>query len=173
MEIELVKFPGWDDPGYRDSGEGGLFVMLFVPEPEGWTDNCHVDVAIEATRPDVLVHPRTKDGLWSRWDSNSPDSDWRIQQKLYDLLREHGRPEGNDPNPMMRWVMTARSYDDLSANMLVAMLLGSTSGSFYSEHNSSYWYATPENLTEAGRALYDGIKAAYSVDPILATFLDT
>jgi hypothetical protein len=162
MAEELVKFPGWGSDRCRDSGEGGLFVMLFIPEPESWSHGCHVDVVIEATRPDVMVYPR-ETALWQPYDHDKSMTEYQV----YDVLKEHGK------RGMLGWVASARSAEDTSVPMLVAMHLGSTPGSFWDEQYSEYWRATPEDLTPEGRVLFNSLEAAYGIHPILATFLDT
>lgn len=173
MQTELIEFPEYTDGRYRDSHVGGLFVMLFIPEPENWNHQCYVDVNIEATSPDVLVYATGDEDFWpNSWSGGTVyNPPWKIEQKVIDLVR--AAAPADEPNDMLQWVIRARSADRTSVPMLVAMHLGSDHRSLWDENNGHYWYGTYKSLTEAGRALYDSLRAAYGIDPIIATFLDT
>ena len=121
----LVTFPSGGV--YEDSGEGGLYVMMVVPEPNGFRHNCHVDGIITVSEVDVEV---TNSGLWRKY------------------------------------------WDDASTSLLFAAHIGSTPESLWNA-DDGYFTANRDDLTEAGRALYESVKAAYGIDPVLVTCLDT
>jgi hypothetical protein len=68
---QLVNFPGAKS-GITSGGDNGMFVVMAVPEPEGWTQECTVDVSLVLTEPDVCVSPEGRD-LWGR-ESGYPDN---------------------------------------------------------------------------------------------------
>jgi hypothetical protein len=159
---QMVSFPA-ETECLRDSGEGGLFVVMVVPEPEeGVNHNCSVDVQILMTRADVCVSSRERDF----WAHNSRES-WNSKTELDQHIAKTGNIDWK------RWMFHAYSGTDLSFPMQAAVHLGSTGMSLYDEHKGSYWNATKEDLTPAGKALYEALKAAYGVAPVLLTFLDT
>ena len=59
---ELVDFDLFFGGEWRDSGEGGQYVMLVVTQPETHRHNCYVDVSVELPYPDVCLTPNE---LWS------------------------------------------------------------------------------------------------------------
>lgn len=163
LPAELITFPS-ESECLRDSGEGGLFVMMVVPEPKDRNNACSVDVSIFVTRPNVCVSPERNQFWMSHGDHRRS---FRSQMELSAFIQKTGNTEWK------RWMFNAHSEDDLSDPVLVAIHLGSTGLSLYDEHEGSYWNATKEDLTPAGKALYEALEAAYGVAPVLLTFLDT
>lgn len=184
--IELVTFDLFTGGEWRDSFEGGQYVMLIAPESPDYRHNCHVDVNIQLSMPDVC---QSENDLWVNRDHGET---WRHSGDLYHYLRNRaeettgvitdkpapewykrfrgGRP---DYREWARWALRAISPEDLSRSVLFAAHLGSSPHSMYNETGGFYWTATLENLTDTGRALYDVVKATYGVEPLLLTFLDT
>lgn len=154
----LVTFPSGGV--YEDSGEGGLYVMMVVPEPNGFRHNCHVDGIITISEVDVEV---TNSGLWRQPWVDSPDSENR--RRLDDIVWTADRD---------LWVWSTRlvNTDDASTPLLFAAHIGSTPESLWNA-DDGYFRANRDDLTEAGRALYESVKAAYGIDPVLVTCLDT
>lgn len=160
--MELITFPygsHWDD-----SGEGGLFVMLVVVKPEEWQDNCSVDVGIALPRPDVAVSAVHRE-LWGPYDYETSGF-----KKACEAKEIFDREQRKD---LARWAMQSRSTEDDSVDLLMAMHIGSTPCSLHSEVTGGYFDAGYDDLTVAGRGLYDMVKAAYGIEPTLLTFLDT
>jgi hypothetical protein len=62
---------------------------------------------------------------------------------------------------------------DDSVELLMALHLGSTGSSLWSESGGHYFCAEYKDLSKEGRALYDSAKAAYGIEPLILTFLDT
>lgn len=158
----LLSFPTSGEL-WRDTYEGGLFVMLFVPQPEGFEHECHVDVEITASSPDAMVSPGNE--LWpERYNYRE-----RMEEKfsVAAVLRKHGEAG------MEVWAWNAACDDDHSVGMLAAVHLGSTHEALYSTCGHGMWSAGYEDLTQAGKALYDTLKAVWGIEPVICTFLDT
>lgn len=160
---DKINFPA---PGgcMSDSGEGGMFVMMVVPEPKGLDlgHACHVDVHILLTQPDVCVS-RERNEVWEAYDSDA----WRTEMELSQFIQKQGKLEWK------RWMFHAHSGDRLSDSVQAAIHLGSTSYSLYDEHQGAYWTATKDDLTLVGKTLYNALEEAYGVTPLILTFLDT
>jgi hypothetical protein len=161
---QMVNFPGVGS-GYEDSGEGGLFVMMLVPKPEDWQDNCHVDVVtdVRLTRPDVCVSVESRE-LWVPWEHRKSDFD--KQSEAHRVLTEQGKPE------LASWAMRARNWDEFSVSLLASVHMGSSVSS-WCHPQDSYWEATTEDLTGEGQMLRVGLKSVFGIEPLLLTFLDT
>ena len=155
----LVTFPSGGV--YEDSGEGGLYVMMVVPEPNGFWHNCHVDGIITVSEVDVEV---TNSGIWqsSPWES----ADSKKRRRLDDIVRKADRE-------LYVWSAKLVNMDDASTPLLFAAHMGSTPESLWNAHRSEYFTANVDHLTHEGRALYESVKAAYGIDPVLVTCLDT
>lgn len=162
---QMVNFPGGND-SYEDSGEGGLFVVMVVPQPESWQDNCHVDViaATRLSRPDVCVSPEGHE-LWEPWEHRKNDAD--KQSQAHQLLTEHGQPV------LASWALRARNWDEFSVSMLAVIHVGSTSRSLWHAGRQEYWQAEYRDLNPLGARIHTGLHAAFGVEPLLLTFLDT
>lgn len=178
---ELINFP---QPGgeWRDSGEGGQFVKLVVPEPEGWLNNCCVDASIVLKQPDVCHNGRE---LWEPYDHEANMTQHDVFQYMRRRLedeKESGveQPEwkkefhrGIDYHKWGSWVLRANNPDHISVPVLAAVEMGSSQFSLWSESQSRYWLADEFSLTEAGQRVADSLHVAFGIAPILLTFLDT
>lgn len=160
--VDLVNFP--NDGDWEDSGEGGLYVLLVVPEPDDWDDGCHRDVSIVMTSPDVVVTPEARD-FWDSVDHRSSGFSKSIEASK--IFKEMKRDDLN------RWAMFTTSPEDYSRSVVAAMVVGSTPCSLYSDRDGHYFDAAYEDLKPEGKALFDGLRAAYAIEPVLITFLDT
>lgn len=159
MREPLVTIPSTGD-GLEDSGEGGLFVIMVVPEPENWSNECHVDVHAMLTHPNVCLSAARSD-LWEPYDYKQ--SCGHLYRKLSDL----------DMQEEAQWVLRASAPQDFSVPMLASVLLGSTMQSLWSEREGGYWVAGHDDLTVKGRMLSGILKSTYDVEPLILTFLDT
>lgn len=178
---ELIRFP---DPteDWRDSGEGGQFVMLVVPEPDDWANNCHVDVQIMLSQPDVC---HTPNDFWPPYNHDSSMMQYDLHQYLRrreedqsangGLVPEWAREihRGINYREWGSWVLRAKAWDDVSKSMLAAVHMGSSHYSMWSETGGHYWTASEDDLTTEGRAIKSSLKAAFGIEPVLLTFLDT
>jgi hypothetical protein len=178
---EMVNWPGPFD-SYHDSGEGGLFAWMVVPEatsdgedlaPNVAGYNCHVDVEAYLSRPRVAL--RAPDVCISAdrvkvYEPHDYKNGWITRSMELDRLIQQ---QPGDHRELRRAVIQSLGSDDLSVPMLAAVFLGSTCHSLWDERMSSYFEVTPDSLTEGGKALYNGFQAAYGVDPMILTFLDT
>ena len=163
---QMVNFPLPDDQ-WEDSGEGGLFVIMVVPRPEGWShDYCHIDVVadIRLNRADCNVSAAARD-LWEPWEFRKNDCD--KQDKAVDFLKDAGEDE------LAHWALQARNWDDFSVSMLAALHVGSTCHALLNRRTRRGWEARPEDLTEQGQAIRATMTTAFGIRPTLLTFLDT
>lgn len=177
---EMINWPT-ADKRYQDSGEGGLFAWMVVPEAvtDGdaaganvYGNNCCVDVSgylsrprAMITRPDACVSPeRVK--LYEPYDYRNS---WFDQQrKIEEAL---GGPQANAS--LVRAVRQTMGSDDLSVPLLASTFLGSTCLSLWDEQAGAYFAAGFEHLTDPGKRIYEAQREAYGVEPIILTFLDT
>lgn len=164
---QMVVFP--ENGGeWRDSGEGGLFVILVALKPENHSFNCSVDVepSITMPQPDATIHPR-RGTLWLDWDSTES----RNWQKLESLVWQDERFAGEYElkNAVARGINPAAQSDAV----LAAIHMGSTYHSLWSEARSSYFVPGYEHLTQNGKTIFDGLRLAFGAAPELYTFLDT
>jgi hypothetical protein len=179
---ELVNWPGTLD--LTDSGEGGLFAWMIVPEamtdgdvpgPNVYGNNCHVDVTaylsrprLMINRPDVCVSPECSQVFVPYEHRNS----WFDHSMTLEKLVTAAEGEG-ETSPLRRALFGTLGQDDLSVPLLVAVFLGSTHQSLWDARLGRYFQVTKETLTLPGQALYSGFQAVYGVDPVILTFLDT
>ena len=152
----MINFPS---EGYEDSGEGGLFVMMVVPEPDYFPHQCVVDGRITISQVDVEV---SRTGLWRPYSWNSEGN--RKRRRVDDIIRK-------EDEDLFIWSTRLVNMDDASRSLLFAAHMGSTGESLVNAHG--HFTATVDHLTPAGRALYDAVRAAYGIDPVLVTCLDT
>lgn len=159
MNSELINFPG---EGYwEDSGEGGQYVMLVIPMPNDYTFHCSVDMSILMTRPDVCHTPNE---LWEPYHYHT--SGYKKSIQAAEVLRDVGESD------LAQWACQRYSHDELSTSVLAAVHLGSSCRSLVNG-TVGYWTASYDDLTSAGRILWDTLKNVYGVEPMLLTFLDT
>lgn len=181
---KLIDFDGIEGD-WRDSGEGGQFVMLVVPEADDWSTKCHVDVGIRLTRPDVC---NTPNDLWAPFNHESNAHRHDLGHYLFNRANDaraviqdaSARPawakefyRGFQYAEWARWAVRAHAEEELSTGVLAAVHLGSSQFSLWSESRGSYWTAGEGNLTLAGRDLFNSLANAFDVAPLLLTFLDT
>jgi hypothetical protein len=180
---EMINWPG-GDASYTDSGEGGLFAWMLVPETlsngEAYGANiygnyCHVDVAaylsrprVMLTRPDVCVSPEGRKVFEpyrhrDSWFDHSMALDKRLDLNV----------EVDADRRLKRALISTMGQDDISVPMLATVFLGSTGASLYDERQGAYFTAVKENLTPLGLTIYNRFQQAFGVDPVLLTFLDT
>lgn len=159
MKEEMISFPS-PGPGFRDAAEGGMYVLLVVPYPDDWSANCCVDAQAQISRADLCLNP----GHGALWE---PYKQGQVPFRAYDRLKAAGMDD------LARWCLRAVDPQELSVPVLVSAFLGSTSYSLVDEAADSWWTASESDLTPVGRAVWNGLRAAYGVDPLLLTFLDT
>ncbi|MFC4328393.1 hypothetical protein ACFPC0_11195 [Streptomyces andamanensis] len=155
----LVNWPH-DDPAYHDSGEGGLFAYVAIPDP-GTPDECCVDVSVHMTAPDAAV--TREPALWEPFDYHACGSTrlHRVRARLEQL--QEGELAKSMDNLMGR--------DELSLALRGAVFIGSTHASLVADHG--YFQVTKEHLTPDGLRLYDSLTVAFGSEPAIVTFLDT
>lgn len=141
----FVDFP-IDDPAYKNSGEGGMFVRLVVDDPDNdpWVvccgGYCSFDYDENYTGDD-----RESTESYHFPSLNDPESSWED--------RNHYR----------------------SVAYLCVVNLGSTGWSGWNEEKGEYFLCRYENLTAEGKELYNMIKKLYEGKGTLylQTWLDT
>lgn len=157
---QMVNFPSGSP--YRDSGEGGLFVMMVVPEPDNFSHNCHVDGIIVISAVDVEV---TRSCIWESYDYHSSNRQRRRQME--EVMKKNGDDD------LRIWSSMLLLPEEFSDSLLFAAHMGSTHHSLWNEKVGAYFAATKDDLTYEGRILYEAVKVAYGTDPLLITCLDT
>lgn len=134
--------------------------MMVVPEPEDFAHHCHVDGVITISEVNVEV---TRSGIWEPYSWNSIDNEKR--RRLDDIV------EKADEN-LFIWSAKLVNMEDQNSSLLFAGHMGSTSESHWDTAKREYWTATKGDLTPEGRALYEAVKGARGVEPLLITCLD-
>lgn len=169
MDSQLINFPDADGAEWEDTHEGGLFVLLMVPKSEEHTDNCHVDVGIvngiRMTAPDAVVS--APDTVWEPWYYTVRMEEWEAQKRVARWAHAE-----ND-RAVARWAARAWSDTNLSHPVLAAVHIGSIGQALRSDSRDTMWLATFDDLTDAGKAVWASLEAAFGIEPVLATFLDT
>jgi hypothetical protein len=181
---DMVIWPGTLD--YEDSGEGGLFAWMIVPEyigdgePYGtaantYGNNCHVDVTAYLSRPRVLL--KSPDVCVSP-EGRKVFMPWKHRDSWFDHSQAIDKRLNLDPNidgdrRLRMALLQTLGADDISVPMLASVFLGSTGQSLYSNRQGGYFAATKDDLTLNGKTLYNAFQQVYGVDPIILTFLDT
>ena len=137
-----------------------MYVLLVVPYPDDWSANCCVDAQAKISRADLCLSP--EQGVF-----------WEPYRQGREPFRLHGRLKAAGLNDLALWALEAVDSQELSVPVLASVFLGSTSHSLVDEAAGSWWTASESDLTPVGRAVWSGLRAAYGVEPILLTFLDT
>lgn len=166
----FVNFP-IDNPEYKSSGEGGMFVRLVVVGKEGkeWMQCCggYCDVTYDESfiRDDKRERPEPPNV-----------ENYKIQEKFLATLDKEQKDlqeydEFHFPD------MYKQNNDFLKYNSipyLCAMTIGSTGWSGWNDKKREYWHCTIDDLSEQGKQLYDLVQKLYpNCDLYLQTWLDT
>jgi len=134
----------WPTNTCQNTGEGGMWAYAIVAPTEDWEDN--------------FVHcygPTTTINL------PMPDVVTNDSGEIYENL-----PEPDDTYP--------HAWCHVGKPVLAAICLGTSGGSWHDERTGDYWACTQDDLTDAGRALIDGLSALYgNVTVHITTYLDT
>ncbi len=165
-----VNFPV-NDPRWRSTNEGGMFVKLVVCDNREFDKKFGVccGVSVRDTLSEVLIaddkRPEPKH-QFAQEDFASKDA-WlaavEAEQSAIRRWEEYHFPHMNDENDP--------SYN--SRDYLAVIIMGSTGWSGYSDENG-LWHCTYDDLTGEGKALYDSIQRLYPECELhLLTFLDT
>ena len=144
-----VRFPT-DDPAWRFSAEGGMFVRVMVVDGRDhkanqcWMECCGGPVTV------------TMD--------ETPQMPGEIEKRLW--------PRMFDANGDPREEAIASDFE--SVGCLAALVIGSTGWAGWSEEKGEYWQCTEDDLTPKGRKLIEALRALYpGRELILTTWLDT
>lgn len=168
----FVNFPV-DNPDYRNSNEGGLFVRLVVePRLDGPGELVcsggynHVLFDESYLRDDNRTPPAA-----FTFDETEPPEVTR--QKMEDEYKAsdsyilHHFPQYKDAIDNIYVKYLSKAY-------LAVITMGSTGWSGWSESNEEYWHCTYSDLTPEGKAAYDLMKKLYPDSVVtLQTWLDT
>lgn len=172
----------WPDPtgSFRDSGEGGLFAWLIVPEALSsgeayganvYGNNCHVDVSAYLSRPRVML---TSPNVCVSPERSKIFTPYQHRDSWFDHTRELlERLDKAGDRPLKQALYRSMGADDVSVPMLAAVFLGSTHHSLYDETAGAYFRVRFEHLTQQGKQVYEALRLVYGVDPLILTFLDT
>ena len=168
-----VAFPV-DNPTWRNSGEGGMFVKLVVVDDRDyddsdWTICCGVSVS--DLKSEELVGDDQLDPPALRFEEGE------APEEALQALDEHDRAaraweERHFPSLNDEAAKGHGRY--LSRNYLAAVTLGNTGWSGFSDALERYWHCTHDDLTSEGKALYASFQKLYPGCTLhLLTFLDT
>lgn len=181
----MQEMVNWPVPGdrYSDSGEGGLFAWMVVPEavssgegmgPNVFATNCHVDVSAYLSRPRVLLNrpdvcvSAAGQKLYEPYDYRDA---WVHQSiSIGAMLNHQHNPEHRTLHNALHRTL---GRDDVSVPLLAAVFLGSTCHSLWHEAEGRYFEVTRDHLTSRGLTQYALWQGVYGVEPVLLTFLDT
>jgi len=167
-----VNFP-IDNPLYKSSNEGGMFVRLVVVDPVDLVKPIDYDnkwvVCCGGYQYLIMDECYQRDDL-----REIPyDPDFEINYKKRQEYEEFHFPDLNNRE---------KDKDDekdiyrryRSIPYLAIMTIGSTGWSGWSDELGGYWYCTFDDLTEEGKELYRNIEKLYPGCKIyLQTWLDT
>lgn len=155
--MRATSFPGtgwidWTRVMYRheDSGEGGMAVYAVLPEddkiPESFVA-CLPGTSVSMYQPDAMVTTAHRT-LWPRQKTT-----------CCHVVSDGGLCEKQIQDPE-------------SVDLLMALCLGGSGGSWWSESNG-YFDCQVEDLTPEGQALLGDLTRLYGRSPLLITLLDT
>lgn len=146
--VGCVRFPV-DDPTWKNTGEGGLFVKLVVV-PRAWDE---YQACCGATTSDFMAESYIGDTRGADSSFHYPHAD---------------RAWTQTPEPDELW----SRYSSIA--YLAVIVLGSTGWSGWSDERGSYWRCDFTDLDENGMAIVNALAAIYpGCDLRLVTWLDT
>lgn len=160
----FVNFPV-NNPAYKDTCEGGLFVRLVIVEDDfrSWMQCCggqnyyHMDE--EFIVDDVRELPKFPDS-----ELVEDIEEWYKKWDSYVQL----------PFPFYKNKSVSSEQQFTSDDSLAVMTIGSTPWSGLNKLTEEYWKCTYNDLTEEGKLLYILLKRTYKNCKIyLQTWLDT
>jgi hypothetical protein len=156
LMTHLIAWPALgEETGWRDSGEGGLFVYAVWPLP---ATECHVDAMPLLGHGDVLVGAagplRT-----AFLPYYSPEAGGCI--RVRPVFGYDEEEDAEDLSTSLRLAVTG-----------TVVFLGSTGSSYFHDGGGDYFTATGSTLTEAGAAFVASLTALFG-EPTFVTYLDT
>jgi hypothetical protein len=159
----FVDFP-INDPLYKNSGEGGMFVRLVIAEND---ENRYWGVCCGGTQSFLYDEVLLGDDVIRDLD---------VSESVVSF--SEGFPSENFHFPNLRNVFSeppGKLDPYLSIPYLSTITLGTTGWSGWNEDKGEYFRCRYENLTAEGKGLYDLIKELYEGEGTLylQTWLDT
>lgn len=173
----FVNFPTQDE-SYRDSKQGGMFVMLTVCEKDKAWPTCiinHVSVWMDESFVGDDVSPPNQ--YWEVPVSHEEFEEWNKPESWARRL-----PAENFHFPYLRMKkhpqmsrQFGKAYKYISIEYLAAIVIGTTGWSGWNEEKKEYWKCSYDDLNPAGQDLYQSIEELYGPDCqiYLQTWLDT
>ncbi len=162
-----VKFPV-DDPAWKNSHEGGMFVKLVVCDNREFDDQFGVCSGVSVfnvlSESFIADDRRPRPAPLENYDT--PEAVQAEQKAMADWDAYHFPSlEGPQESGVGRF---------LSRPYLASIVLGSTGWSGWSDTEGRSWMCRFDDLTDEGKALYRQIEALYpGCELHLLTFLDT
>lgn len=116
------------------------------------------------------VRPTFEDGMFvvAYWPAAPGDVTIPVRAELTEVVT-HGHAT---EQVRQIWPYPAE-HRELSHELHAAVLLGTTTDSWWDERTGAYWVATREDLTDEGQRLVVALDRAYGVSAILLTHLST
>ena len=162
-----VNFPT-DDPAYRFSNEGGMFVRLTVLAPKDRSDWLHCCGGSHSIRRDECLLGSETDDAGETEKILFPLAHARRERnrQRFEEARRKNRDEPEDEEATLE--------EEYSAELLATITLGSTGWVGWHLEREEYWRCRREDLNEDGQRLVKLIEALYpGCKTIITTWLDT
>ena len=162
-----VNFPT-DDPAYRFSNEGGMFVRLAVLVPKNRGDWLHCCGGSDSIRRTECLLGSETDGAGETEKLLFPlaNARWERNRKRMEQARLEGRDDPEEEEATLE--------EEYSAELLAAITLGSTGWIGWHVEREEYWRCRREDLSNDGRRLVELIEALYpGCTTVITTWLDT
>ena len=159
-----VNFP-INDPKYKDTKEGGMFVRLVIEE---YADNVE-NFMICCGGGNTIIHDEELVGVDVPVNKEGHKKN---MQEIYEMVFPHIDEEKSVLNPLWKEDYIHCRYESIS--YLVIITLGSTGWSGVDKETGDCWFATYDDLTIEGKTLYNNLEEIYKGHLIqLQTWLDT
>lgn len=160
MANKLVVFP---EPGgeWEETSGSGMYVLTVLPR-EPVEDECAVGAGITLLRPESdLLLPAGQ--FWSSRESLEDD------RKLFDRAGSLFAEKGDHVRAALMKAQLPAST--LSVEMVAAVRLGASEGTWKSKETGEYWHARWEDLTPSGILLLHQLHTCFVRAPLILTFL--
>ncbi|AXH66406.1 hypothetical protein SEA_SATIS_257 [Streptomyces phage Satis] len=160
MANQLVVFPR-DDSKWEKVDGSGMYVLTVLPR-ESVEDPCAVGAGITLLRPQSdLLLPAGQ--FWSSRETLEDDEKLFEQAgSLFDEKGEHAKAT------LMKAQLPAST---LSVEMVAAVRLGASVGTWKSKETGEHWHARWEDLTPSGILLLHQLHTCFMRAPLILTFL--
>jgi hypothetical protein len=160
MANQLVVFPR-NGSEWEEVEGSGMYVLTALPR-ESVEDACAVGAGITLLRPQSdLLLPAGQ--FWSSRETLEDDEELFEQAgSLFDERGEHAKAA------LMKAQLPAST---LSVEMVAAVRLGASEGTWKSKETGEHWHAQWDDLTPSGILLLHQLHTCFMRAPLILTFL--